>query len=316
MSGAGERRGEVANAFAEKKKTLADGTELPIECLNLHFKQTRNVLHHIPHYHDYIEFLFALEPCETTVWVAGERVCMRTGDMVVINSNVTHDFFHMLPFNRYICIKVVPEVIYFSENSAYDIRYVIPFLQDRLTLYRQFRREDLENTEIPQAFADMVKESEGRKFGYEIALKSLILKIFLWMIRYDTPEDGVGEREQEAVPQENFRLIRQSVEYINRNFADVTEGEAAAVANMSYSHYSRMFRTVMGKNFHDYLNSLRIREAERLLLSTDLPVVEIALACGFATSSYFIERFRRAKGYTPGQYRLNWRKMQNFPEST
>ena len=81
----------------------------------------------------------------------------------------------------------------------------------------------------------------------------------------------------------------------------VTEADAASFVNLSYSYYSKLFRRVVGKNFNDYLTTVRINEAERLLLSTEQTITEIALATGFATSSHFIEKFRKIKNITPKQ---------------
>ncbi len=290
---------------------LFNQNEIPIECLHRRVAQSRHEIH-APHFHNYIEFLFAEEPCEVTVWVAGETVKMLPGDLIIINSGVAHDFFHILPMNRYICVKILPEVIYFSENTSYDVKYVIPFLQNRSISYRRFSGNELEHTGIPQAIVEMMEEWDKKEFGYEIALKSIFLKIFLWAIRHD----GTGGGEENSFPEgerasyESVRLIQKSVEYMNRNFSEVTESEAAAIAGMSCSHYSRTFRAVMGKNFHEYLHMLRIHEAERLLLTTDLSVTEVALAVGFSTSSYFIERFRRVQHCTPVQYRRNFRKLK------
>ena len=94
---------------------------------------------------------------------------------------------------------------------------------------------------------------------------------------------------------ENVRLIEHSVEYINANYTDITEAQAAATVNMSYSHYSRQFKRIMGRSFREYINAVRISAAENLLLTTDMSVTDIALASGFATSSHFIESFKKHK---------------------
>ena len=49
--------------------------------------------------------------------------------------------------------------------------------------------------------------------------------------------------------------------------------------------------------------SLRVNEAEKLLLSTDRSITNIAMSCGFSSTSHFISRFKSHKGMTPGQLR-------------
>lgn len=59
----------------------------------------------------------------------------------------------------------------------------------------------------------------------------------------------------------------------------------------------------LGRNFSQYINHHRIREACQLLLETDLPVTDIQFEAGFQTKSNFNREFRRAMGVSPSAYR-------------
>ncbi|MFR2464209.1 MAG: helix-turn-helix transcriptional regulator [Clostridia bacterium] len=59
----------------------------------------------------------------------------------------------------------------------------------------------------------------------------------------------------------------------------------------------------MQKTFREYLNFVRISEAEKLLLNTDLNITEIAMEVGFSSSSYFIEQFKQLKSISPKRFR-------------
>lgn len=83
----------------------------------------------------------------------------------------------------------------------------------------------------------------------------------------------------------------------------VTLDQAAAVAKMSPKSFCRFFKANTGKTLVEYVNELRIGEACRQLLETDLPVSEIALDCGYNNLSNFNRRFRELKGLTPRDYR-------------
>ena len=61
-------------------------------------------------------------------------------------------------------------------------------------------------------------------------------------------------------------------------------------------------------NFSDYLNEIRIREAEKLLVSTTQNVTEIASAVGFCTTSYFIKQFTKYLHISPKQYQKQMRQ--------
>ena len=72
---------------------------------------------------------------------------------------------------------------------------------------------------------------------------------------------------------------------------------AAAMANISHFAFSRNFKSAVGLNFSDYCNLLRIRFAEDELISTDLPISDIAAEIGTDTPSYFSRLFKNATGY-------------------
>ncbi|WP_134942727.1 AraC family transcriptional regulator [Pseudomonas syringae] len=99
-------------------------------------------------------------------------------------------------------------------------------------------------------------------------------------------------------------LRRHLVDFIEMHLADpLSLGQLAGLCALSEYHFARMFRESFGLPPHQYLLSRRIEQARQLLRGTGKPLGEIALACGFASASHFSNRFRQAKGATPGEYR-------------
>jgi AraC-like DNA-binding protein len=59
----------------------------------------------------------------------------------------------------------------------------------------------------------------------------------------------------------------------------------------------------MGRGFKEWLNDTRIEHAKRLLLESDLPILEICYECGYNTPSQFIRMFKRSTEVSPSEYR-------------
>lgn len=77
----------------------------------------------------------------------------------------------------------------------------------------------------------------------------------------------------------------------------------ACEASLSPRSLSRAFNRRFGMSVHQYILSQRILRAKELLISTDLPIAEVALETGFSSQSHLAATFRKHMGVTPGLFR-------------
>lgn len=83
----------------------------------------------------------------------------------------------------------------------------------------------------------------------------------------------------------------------------VTLREAADFAHLTPNYLCRIFKEHSGETPMGYLQTVRMREAEKLLSLTDLPVYTIAEKLGYEEPSYFARVFRSVYGESPQAYR-------------
>lgn len=79
--------------------------------------------------------------------------------------------------------------------------------------------------------------------------------------------------------------------------------QLAALTHLSPNYLCRVFRQETGGSITDYLTARRIKQACRLLETTDLAVERIGIEAGFPNGSYFIQLFKNVMGITPLKYR-------------
>jgi AraC-like DNA-binding protein len=79
--------------------------------------------------------------------------------------------------------------------------------------------------------------------------------------------------------------------------------EVATHLGMSREHFTRLFATQMKQSPAAFLRGLRVEAAARLLLTTDLPVAEIAFRSGWASPTKLDLFFKRTHGVSPKEYR-------------
>lgn len=78
----------------------------------------------------------------------------------------------------------------------------------------------------------------------------------------------------------------------------------AAKAGVSNYYFCKLFRKITQQTPMEFISLCRIRQAKQLLVEyKKKPVSQIALACGYPSVSYFIQRFKKHEGLTPLEYR-------------
>lgn len=88
--------------------------------------------------------------------------------------------------------------------------------------------------------------------------------------------------------------------YIRQHYReDLSRNELAEVVHITPNYLSKRFHTETGMSLREYINQLRIEDAKRLLLSTNITISEIANEVGFDNISYFSTVFRKLCGVSP-----------------
>lgn len=107
--------------------------------------------------------------------------------------------------------------------------------------------------------------------------------------------------------------IERTFEFMMKNLdKEITLKEVAKLSNMTEVSFSRYFKQKTGSTFIDSLNDIRIGQAARLLIETPQSVSEIAYSCGFNNLSNFNRTFKRKKGCSPKEFRLNFSGRRIF----
>ena len=92
--------------------------------------------------------------------------------------------------------------------------------------------------------------------------------------------------------------------YIQEQYQqNITVEDLAGVAAMSVAHFSRQFKKATGQSPMAFVVAYRIEQAKKKLSNPQIPLIDIALECGFADQSHFNRVFKKHQGTTPKAYR-------------
>jgi AraC-like DNA-binding protein len=100
------------------------------------------------------------------------------------------------------------------------------------------------------------------------------------------------------------RRIEKVFEFVYKNYQkQLTLLDAADVANMPPTSFSRFLKKRTGKTFIEILNEIRLGYVSRMLIDTNFSVSQIAYKCGFNNMSNFNRTFKLKKQCTPSEFK-------------
>lgn len=262
------------------------------------------------HYHDYIEILYCTDGT-LEAYLNGVKYTFKKGEMIIINSNEIHSIYSCSEEkNRYIVVKVLPELLYGNEQSIAEAKYFLLFMSGNFTQQRIFPSSKIDATDLPTAFAEIEHEFTTKKYGFELSVKLNIFKIFLYIVReYEKNGNEVSTSIDENIAHHLCNVL----DYMENNYANsINMKQAAEMCFMSYNYFSKVFKKFIGKTFNEYLIDIRLRHAKKHLVSNNMTITEIAQNTGFGTTSYFIEAFKKHTGITPMRFRKEAKQTLDF----
>lgn len=285
----------------EEKIPLIDGLPRQFLCHIQYNKPGGSVS---AHYHNYIEIIYCISG-KNEVRLNDLCYSLNAGELLLINSRDVHSI-SFLEDGSYLVLRFFPELLYTSPQSTIDLKYILPFVLSDINKANIFSEKKLSGSNIPNLLFEIYEENQKKKYGYDIAVITKINAIFLWLLRYwhhKNSDIDIIATEYSGTANK----MKKVFSYVEKNYEnDITTEDMARLCNMSYSYFSRTFKKIMKKSFSEYLNYIRISEAEKLLVTSDMNITEIAMEVGFSSSSYFIQQFKNLRNISPKQYRKNY----------
>lgn len=239
------------------------------------------------HIHPGWSFIVSFDSCCTTK--TGEKTIRSIPSTIcVVPPDIPHQELPSETVARYIAVMI--DRHYFDKQLAvYDSASAIFTTGDTCKTNRR----------LVDALKEFLTEYEEAAPGYEQLLSAsglmithLIIRQFL-NLHNKTPGTAV------------YRMsVNHAIEYCNAHYGEkITVGDLAMIANCSVSHFSRVFREETSMSPVDYLMHVRLDCAKRMLRVNEKTVTEIALSCGFGSSSYFSQCFTRKFNTSPSDFR-------------
>ena len=189
---------------------------------------------------------------------------------------------------------------FLGANSAdiCAVRYLAPVAAQSLLLPCHIRKGHPAHPELMEIFNSINSVYENAAPGYELILKSLLLRTVAVLLPY-----GKEERSRPQLQTEHMDKLKLVLEYISEHYAEeLSIAQLAKICFFSEYHFMRFFKKYMGMSCLEYIKDLRLEKAAELLSQGEAPVLDASLSSGFPNLSYFYREFKKKYGMTPKQF--------------
>lgn len=256
------------------------------------------------HWHEALEFNLVAEGA-VKVSTATQTQVFRKGEGFFTNSNVLAT---MESEGRCILLSHLFHPVFLSGHfkSVFETKYIQPVTQNRhldLISIRGTTEHQLQILSKLRQLSRLQQEPDT-----EFQTRNLLSEIWLALLR----EIRAADSSIYHAPGKGQDRILTMLAFIHENFAEkLTLEEIAGSAAVSTRECLRCFKASIHQSPMDYLIEYRVRAAKKLLETTDHSITDIALACGFNSTSYFTKLFHRTCGKTPNAYRKEFLELND-----
>lgn len=259
--------------------------------------------HTLPlHWHKMAEYNLVLAG-KVELHIDDQLLTLDAGDCVFINSNTLHGGVQLTSSEDAIVCAICfsPELL--SENVQNTVykKYFLPLFGKTICGFK-IDRTTAPGNRIHDVLCNLSLQNKDA-FGYELSILSQISELWLHTLLYINERDFESEFKIVS-PSRSGGIMKSLLVYVQENYAKkISIDLLSSHAHISRSECFVYFKDHTGKTPLEYVNDYRISQAEHLLRTTSLSILDICLSCGFSGQSYFGEMFKKRYGISPAKYR-------------
>lgn len=292
------KKQETANTSLKENRT--HGTvQYPVA---LYEWNGENEWHVVPHWHEEMEWIY-FQKGDFPVWINTKEYQVHAPAFMCIHPEELHAL--ILEKDGIESAVVFPvDILCFERYDAAEAKVLGPLAEGKLRMPVLCQSGDAAFEELSACYKEieqMLRQMKEQKNMFYLNIKAKMLELIAVAYKYDLLTRQVREGREESGTVENLKKVLQ---YIGENYSSPLRlSELAELVNMNEQYFCRYFKKNIGKTITEYINVIRVEKAATALAETEDKIIDIAAACGFDNTGYFIRRFKKEKGMTPSEYR-------------
>lgn len=277
--------------YRELKENKPHGTkEYPYT--QYHISKPRNAFHIPVHWHDEVELIY-VKKGNILISIEEQTFHAGPGDLFCVNTGEVHFMECDDMAAEYYTILFPLEFISFQTEDTLEQEVLLPLRQKQLFFPTILEKE--KGKEVVKRIEQLIKVNHEKNTGYQLRTRIFLLEMLHFLIKEDCLIEAAYA---------NNRLQRDMIAFVQAHYGEkVSLAMLAKEFHLSEKYVSWYFKEHFSISFMQYVLHLRMSKAKDLLVTTDLPITEVALSCGYPSVNLFIRNFKEVYGMTPLQYR-------------
>ncbi|WP_168119885.1 helix-turn-helix domain-containing protein [Paenibacillus sp. HB172176] len=249
--------------------------------------------HHMPisHFHSTFE-IHCLISGKRELFVKDRTISLQDGDVVIISPNILHRTTNAnIPEHERLVVNIHEKYLNRVDGAHEDILSPLFELE-----YMLVRTSPYERLAIDALLRQIMQELQDRQPGFERCTQALVIQLLILCCRH-RGQDSLMSIES---PSPMHDRISEVVCYINTHYMQPLSLRMLADRFYVSPYYlSRFFKEATGFTFVEYMNSVRVKEAKKLLEGTNMKAGLIAKKVGFGSVTNFGRVFKSVTGHAP-----------------
>jgi AraC-like DNA-binding protein len=249
--------------------------------------------------HNEIE-LNLLQRGSLTYLLGGNTVTIPAGRLAVFWAAIPHQIISSKDQAEYF-VATIP-LVWFLQ-CKFPVQFVDAVMHARVVLDPDLRKRDGDLEMFERWVLDFEKDDPQRRRAAFLEIEGRLLR-FALAVPDEVRSSGTRASAPSVIETGGLTRVEQMACFVAQHYTERLTAEQIGRAVRLHPNYAMsLFKRAMGITLIDCVTQHRVSHAQRLLVTTDAKIIDVALSSGFSSLSRFYEAFNKWCGCSPKDYR-------------
>ena len=262
------------------------------------------------HTHNYIELGYVISG-EFKQKILGKDVSFKEGELFLIDKNCIHQDYIFKKDSNVIFIGMSNEMFDEIMMERIEDKKISNFLRQSLLNQKNnlqyihfYPKENHNKNILEENLLMLIREVNKDDYACRYTTKGIMMRILNLISTEYVFSLSIEQRNKMT-----SLVVEEIKNYIQKSYANISIKELMGKFHFNEDYFNRILKETEGMTYSEYVQSIRLKESVKLLLTTDEPIEDISRMIGYNNKGYFYKIFTSKYGVTPAKYRKTMKSI-------